>query len=148
MRIPLITAIAFLAVATAGCDRGGTDTSTTGTAPATAATVAGPAPGQVADQPAAPVEKGPIWLEPDALPACGRPTVVTVHWDANKFEGVKAVDIVAINPEGKESVFVAAGRSGSRETGAWVRAGSKMSLRNKADATELASATVAAVPCQ
>ena len=144
MRIPVITAIAFLALATAGCDRSGTATDTA-TAPATTATTAAPVAAVV---PPAPVEKGPIWLEPDALPACGRPTAITVHWDANQFAGVKAVDIVAINPEGKESVFVAAGRSGSRETGAWVRAGSKMSLRNKADATELASATVAAVPCQ
>ena len=147
MRIPVITAIAFLALATAGCDRGGTAPDTA-SAPATAATTAAPVAGQVAATPPAPVEKGPIWLEPDALSACGRPTAITVHWDANGFAGVKAVDIVAINPEGKESVFVTAGRRGSRETGAWVRAGSKMSLRNKADATELASATVGAVPCQ
>jgi hypothetical protein len=88
-----------------------------------------------------------IWFEPANLRACARPEKISVHWDATPFATVKTVEIVAINPAGRESVFLYAGRKGSRETGAWMRAGSVMVLRNKADNVELARATVGSIAC-
>lgn len=88
-----------------------------------------------------------IWFEPANLRACARPEKISVHWDATPFETVKTVEIVAINPSGRESVFLYAGRKGSRETGAWMHAGSVMVLRNKADKMELARATVGSIAC-
>lgn len=70
-----------------------------------------------------------------------------VHWDARPFEGVKTVDIVAVNGASKEVLFLSAGRTDNRESGQWMRAGSQMIMRNKIDGTEVARATVDSTPC-
>lgn len=96
-------------------------------------------------QPAKP--QGPIWFEPAALKACGRPERITVHWNVGSLPDVKAVDILGVRKDGGETLFLAAGRSGSRETGAWMRGGSEMILRNKANGLELGRARVETLSC-
>lgn len=70
-----------------------------------------------------------------------------VHWDARSFDGVKTVDIVAVNKSGREALYLSAGLAGNRESGQWMLPGSQMILRNKANGTELARATVESIPC-
>ncbi len=91
--------------------------------------------------------KSGIWFEPATLSTCARPQAIVVHWDASSFEGIKSVELVAVNPAGKQVVFASAGRVGSRESGAWMRAGSRMILRDKASGTQLAEAIVGSEPC-
>lgn len=88
-----------------------------------------------------------FWFEPAALSACGKPTKVVINWDTTSLAGIGAVEIIAIGAKGKERAFLVGGRSGSRETGEWMQAGSQMILRNKADGTELARARVGSIPC-
>ncbi len=89
-----------------------------------------------------------IWFEPSALSACGRPEKLTVYWDARSYQGVKTIDIYVVNMEKTERLFLSAGRAGSRESGAWMRVGSKMIMRDKATGAELAHATVGNIPCE
>lgn len=91
--------------------------------------------------------KGAIWFEPAALSTCGKPEKVVVHWDARPFPEVKAVDIMGVKKDGTETLFLAAGRRGERETGAWMRGGSEMILRNKANGDELARTQIESLPC-
>jgi hypothetical protein len=145
MRFRYVAAPLVALLLVTGCGPGsGTST------PTAAAPAGGPsAPGQ-SQGPAASVEPAKtsgIWFEPAALSKCARPDKVMVHWDASSFNGVRAVDIIAVGKTGKEVLFLSAGRSGSRESGVWMSAGSQMILRNKADGTELARATVESIPC-
>lgn len=99
------------------------------------------------EQPMPAKPEGPIWFEPAALEECGKPEVLTVHWETASLPDAKTVNIMAVKPDGTESLFLTAGRQGSRETGRWMRAGSQMVLRNKADDVELGRATVDSIPC-
>ena len=141
-----------LAVALAGCKPSAPDTAAApaaDTVPAQAvaavdaalATSPVPAPGPAA-------ARTGLWFEPAALSACGSSKdVVTVHWDASIYPGVTSVEIVALESDGSEGMFAAAGGQGSKETGPWMGAGKTMVMRNAADKTELARATVAPIAC-
>lgn len=114
-------------------------------APAVSPSTTTAAPAATPEPPAKPM--GAIWFEPAALSACGKPEKVVVHWDARAFPDVKAVDIMGVKKDGTEALFLAAGRRGERETGAWMRGGSEMILRNKASGDELARAQIERLPC-
>lgn len=122
-------------------------------APATDAPAAAPADAAAsppATGPAAPVaaEHGALWFEPAALSACGDgKDVVKVNWDASATPEITSIQIVAIGPEGVEGNFAASGPAGSKESGAWMHAGSTMILRNAADGKEIARATMGSTPC-
>lgn len=138
MRILLISALFSLAMLTACNSASMNDEATT-------AGVVKPAAEE--PQPLQTEPQGPIWLEPAALEECGKPSVLTVHWDAGSFPGVKAINIMALKPDGSESLFLTAGLRGARETGPWMRAGSQMVLRNKTDDVELGRVAVGSTPC-
>jgi hypothetical protein len=148
MRLPLIIGLTALVATLVGCGPG--SDSATGpnprndaiaAAPVTASTAAAPSATPAATQPFG------IWFEPSRLSACGKPTTVVVHWDATPYAGVKAVEIIAVKQSGKETLFLSAGRAGSHDSGAWMKGGSQMILRNKADGKELSRATVESIPC-
>lgn len=144
MRFRPVAALATTLLLVTGCGPG----SGTGTPAATPASEPSSSAQQAqAVVPVEPAKTSGIWFEPAGLRECARPDKVMVHWNANSFEGVKAVDIIAVGKTGKEVLFLSAGRSGSRESGVWMRAGSQMILRNKADGTELSRATVESIPC-
>lgn len=144
MRFSLVLGLSLATTILSACGPG-SDTGSAPTAPevATAPAVA-PSPESAA---ATPAPTTGIWLDPAALSACARPVKVSVHWDASSFAGVKTVDIIVVNKAGKEALFLSAGRAGSRDTGEWMRAGSKVILRNHGDSAELANATVDSIPC-
>jgi len=106
-----------------------------------------PAPAPVRLPAVAPAVASSLWFKPAGLSACAGPARVAVHWDASSHAGVESINIFAINKAGKEVLFASAGRTGSHDTGEWMLAGSRMTLRNQADGAELAQATVASLPC-
>lgn len=144
MRFRSVVALATTLLLVTACGPG-SGTGTPAATPASEASASAQPPQAAAS--VEPAKTSGIWFEPAGLSACARPDKVMVHWNASSFEGVKAVDIIAVGKTGKEVLFLSAGRSGSRESGVWMRAGSQMILRNKADGTELSRATVEAIPC-
>lgn len=143
MQLRLAVGLATVLIMSTGCGSRDNSADTQTAAPAATASTQPAASGTESSPPA----QSAIWFDPAGLSACARPEKVTVNWDATDFQGIKAVEIVAVNAAGKETVFVSAGRKGSKETGPWMRAGGVMILRNKADGAELAKATVAAIAC-
>ncbi len=141
MRLTQLLLFMVLLAGVSGC-RQGSETSAASDQAATVQQAPTPSP-----QPMPEELKTGIWFEPAALSTCARPQAVVVHWDASSFEGVKSVELVAVNPAGKQVVFASAGRAGSRESGAWMRAGSRMILRDKTSGTQLAEAIVGSEPC-
>ena len=107
-----------------------------------------PVPAPIPARAAAPSQGSGLWFEPAGLSVCAGPARVTVHWNASPYADVESINIYAINKDGKEVLFARAGRTGSHDTGEWMLAGRRMILRNQAGGAELASATVASIPCQ
>lgn len=140
-----------LAVALSGCKPSAPDTvaaPATDTVRAAAVAATGPGGAAPATDPAPAAARTGLWFEPAALSACGSSKdVVTVHWDASIYPGVTSVEIVALESDGSEGMFAAAGGQGSKETGPWMGAGKTMVMRNAADKTELARATVVPIAC-
>jgi hypothetical protein len=145
MRFRYVAAPLVALLLVTGCGPGSGTSTPTAAAPASEPSV--PSQPQAAVASIEPAKTSGIWFEPAGLRECARPDKVMVHWDARSFDGVRTVDIIAVGKTGKEVLFLSAGRSGSRESGVWMSAGSQMILRNKADGTELARATVESIPC-
>lgn len=113
---------------------------------ATAPTVAAAAtPAAVTPPPAK--AHGPIWFEPSALSACGKPEKAIVHWTVGKDSDVKEVNIMGVRKDGTEVLFSSGGRYGTKETGAWMRGGSEMVLHAKATGAELGRVKMDSLPC-
>lgn len=133
----VILSIAIAACTACGPGSGGSSTETT--APVVTASTD--------TAPATPAARPAIWFEPAGLSACARPEKVMANWDVRPIEGVKMVELIAVAANGQERLFLAAGRAGNRETGAWMRAGSTIILRNKENGSELGRAVVESIPC-
>lgn len=88
-----------------------------------------------------------IHAEPAELPDCEF-TKVTLKWDASTSgTSVSVVEIYAGDAEGTPGLFAAAGITGERETGPWVRPGSVFSLRDKATGVELEKLVIGGPRC-
>lgn len=107
-----------------------------------AATPAATAPAAAPAKPA-----GPIWFDPSERSSCGRPSVVTVHWDVRNVPDVKEVNVMTIRKDGTEALFFAGGRKGAKESGPWMRAGSEMVLRARTGGAELGRVKLGSLPC-
>ena len=104
--------------------------------------------------PPAPVEAeptlgpdSPIWFEPQALSECGKGEVVTVHWNAGRFPGVRTVEVSVSGKDGVETLFAATGVENQKQTGPWALAGTEFILRDQATKKELQRTRVPAAPC-
>lgn len=130
MRIPHALTLAFLSMLVFACSgsgdgQGGSQTS--------AANAAGSAR---------------LSFDPAALSSCDTTTLVKVRWDARSTEGVKAVNVFTVRPDGTEALFAGRARlAGMKRTGHWISAGREFIVRDANSGTQLARASVGTQPC-
>lgn len=124
-------------------------------APPAAAPAAAPAPVADAPPPPAPVvaapeitPDSPIWFEPGSISECSKGEVLTVHWNAAGFPGVKTVEVSVAGKEGAEILFATAGVVQQKDTGTWALAGTEFVLRDAATKAELQRTKVPGAPCE
>jgi hypothetical protein len=95
-----------------------------------------------------PDAKSGLWFEPAALSSCESNALVKVYWSAGAREGVKAVNVLTIRPNGEEAIFAShASPSGMKRTGRWIRADRQFVVRDANGGAELARASVGTLPC-
>lgn len=88
-----------------------------------------------------------IHAEPAELESCDYGKVM-LKWDTSTAEKPPAVvEIYAGNAEETPGLFAAAGATGEKETGPWVRPGSAFSLRDKSTGTELERLVIGGPRC-
>lgn len=82
------------------------------------------------------------------MSSCDKETLVKVRWDARSADGVRAVNVYTVRPEGGEAMFAGRARlSGMKRTGHWISAGREFIVRDADRGTELARAAVGVRPC-
>jgi ABC-type polysaccharide/polyol phosphate transport system ATPase subunit len=81
---------------------------------------------------------------PDWVPG-SKGIIGDISWDASS-SGAEAVDVYAINPQGKESLCFSGGTFGQGRTGAWLRPGFEFRLKNSATDELLATAIIGPIP--
>lgn len=145
--------MASIALATA-CGEQPTAPAATSAPPAASATAEASAPAASEIPAPAPVvaeptlgPDSPIWFEPQALSECGKGEIVTVHWNAGGFPGVRTVEVSVSGKDGAEMLFAATGVENQKQTGPWALAGTEFILRDQATKKELQRARIPSAPC-
>ena len=138
-----LLAILPLALLLAACSEKQPAAATADATPQAAATpVAAPAPDRIEVR-----ETRFIHAEPAELTSCEYAKVL-LKWDTSTAEKPPAVvEIYSGNAEETPGLFAAAGATGEKETGPWVRPGSTFSLRDKSTGTELERLVIGGPRC-
>lgn len=145
LRNSLALLIALAALLSA-CDRQAAAPATPAAEPAPVAD-APPPPAPVAAEPVI-TQDSPIWFEPVAISDCSKGEVLTVHWNASGFPGVKTVEVSVSGKEGAETLFATTGVVQQKDTGPWALAGTEFVLRDAATKAELQRTKVPGAPCE
>ena len=146
MRIPRSTPILLSLLLTLGCQPAAVPEDTSAQADGTELSQDPAAASEAPATAETPAESSMVRVDPDAMSECADPAAVMVHWDV-RGSGATNVDLLAVDRRGQEKLFFTGSRVGSRESGAWMRSGTQMVVRDHADGRELGRATIASLPC-
>lgn len=153
MRNLTILSAALLTLVFAGCKPSGAPSAS----PDTGADAALPAATASAEQPATSVtgtapattSGATLTIDPAEMRACDKtPRIATLSWDASSVPDLQGVEIWMSNPNKQPKLFMRAKTVDQKQTGAWIIAGSSISLKNRADGVEIARTEVRSIPCE